>query len=268
MATATLAKPATPPTADARLDNHAGPNRGILIAPYRDRAAQVARRAVRGPGLRPVLRVPRRGAAWWTTAVTSGPTPTSAGTASTTRDRGQRNRRHGHRRGRRRARATRPAPSATSGSTARRSRSAARPRRQRLVNFAPNVDPQRGPALHSRRRRRARSGSCTLTCHGKNHVNYGYLARPSAERRVRRPASRDRTALYRAIQAPSLVPPPSGPARSRPKCAPRRMGRGVLSRTIPSGVRPRPLRPRMRDPTWFATPARGRRCARPRGGLG
>jgi predicted CXXCH cytochrome family protein len=34
---ADLANPADPPTPDARLDNHAGANRGLLIAPYRDR---------------------------------------------------------------------------------------------------------------------------------------------------------------------------------------------------------------------------------------
>ena len=32
-----LANPASPPAADAVLDNHAGPNRALLIAPYRDR---------------------------------------------------------------------------------------------------------------------------------------------------------------------------------------------------------------------------------------
>jgi hypothetical protein len=37
-----LANPATPPAADATLDNHAGPNRGILIAPYRDRDLKTA----------------------------------------------------------------------------------------------------------------------------------------------------------------------------------------------------------------------------------
>ena len=34
---ADLASPTSPPAADARLDNHGGPNRGLLIAPYRDR---------------------------------------------------------------------------------------------------------------------------------------------------------------------------------------------------------------------------------------
>ncbi|HEU0237203.1 MAG TPA: cytochrome c3 family protein [Candidatus Limnocylindrales bacterium] len=34
---ASLANPAAPPAPDSRLANHAGPNRGLLIAPYRDR---------------------------------------------------------------------------------------------------------------------------------------------------------------------------------------------------------------------------------------
>ena len=37
-----VANPASPPTADARLDNHAGPNRGMLIAPYQDRQLNTA----------------------------------------------------------------------------------------------------------------------------------------------------------------------------------------------------------------------------------
>ena len=222
-----LAKPATPPTADARLDNHAGPNRGILIAPYRDRLLKSTGDLYLAPGLRAVLRLPRRGAACSTTAATSATTPTSTGTGyhntsisgngtgGTDIDVAGA------------GRATRPAPSATSAPTGPRWRSARQaPGEAAWSTSRPNVRPVNGvlaftPAGTSTHRHLhahlPRQGPREL------RVRRGAVAAPAPGDAPGPDARHARACIDR--YRPVAVPPPSGPARSRPKCAPRRMGR-------------------------------------------
>ena len=45
------------------------------------------------------------------------------------------------------------------------------------MNFAPNVRPVNG-VLAFTPAGASILGSCTLNCHGKNHVNYGYAGAP------------------------------------------------------------------------------------------
>jgi predicted CXXCH cytochrome family protein len=171
-----LAKPATPPTADARLDNHAGPNRGILIAPYRDRLLK----SVADPylaqdfGLCYVCHAEApqlddsgdvrtdTNFSWHGYHNTSISGDGTGGTDIDVQGAGRGNaicaechfRTHG--------------TALAIGTQAQA---------PRLVNFAPNVRPVNG-VLSFTPAGTSTMGSCTLNCHGKNHVNYGYDGAP------------------------------------------------------------------------------------------
>jgi predicted CXXCH cytochrome family protein len=171
-----VANPASPPTADARLDNHAGPNRGILIANYKDRALKPQGQlyAAQDFALCYVCHaeepmVDDSGDVRYDTNFNwhgfhlnamafDGTGPTDIDTPGA----GQGNatcsechfRTHG-------------TALATGGQAPAKG----------LVNFAPNVLDRNGtlrfvPATSST------LGTCTLTCHGKPHDNYVYLAAP------------------------------------------------------------------------------------------
>jgi predicted CXXCH cytochrome family protein len=171
-----VASPASPPPADSRLDNHAGPNRGMLIANYKDRVlkprgqlylAQDFALCYTCHAEEPM--VDDSGDVRYDTNfnfhgyhLTNLGYNGSGGVDIDTLGAGQGNatcaechfRTHG-------------TALATGGQEPEKG----------LVNFAPNVRPLNGtlsfvPATSST------LGTCTMTCHGKPHDRYVYLAAP------------------------------------------------------------------------------------------
>ena len=135
----------TRPAAKATLDNHAGPNRGILIAPYRDR--QLLGQASRSYDATDFSLC----------YVCHAEAPMVDGTGDVRTDTNfnwhglhlqrhlaQRHRQPGHRHGGRGPGQRRSARSATSGPTARRSPSAARRQPRASSKLAPDVQPLNG----------------------------------------------------------------------------------------------------------------------------
>lgn len=171
-----LANPASPPAADARLDNHAGPNRGILIAPYRDRNLLDAGELydARDFALCYVCHaeepmVDDSGDARWDTNfnwhgyhLNSIANKGTGGVDIDTAGAGQGN--------------------ATCAECHFRTHGTAlavngQPPAKGLVNFAPNVQPYNGQ-LQFNVAPAGGLGSCTLTCHGRPHNSYLYVAAP------------------------------------------------------------------------------------------
>jgi predicted CXXCH cytochrome family protein len=171
-----VASSASPPPADARLDNHAGPNRGILIANYRDRELKPQGQlyAAEDFALCYVCHaeeamVDDSGDVRFDTNFNWHGFHANAiaydGTGDTDIDAagaGQGNATCAECHFR-----THSTALATGGQSPAKG----------LVNFAPNVVPRNGtlsfvPATSSS------LGTCTLTCHGKPHDGYVYLAAP------------------------------------------------------------------------------------------
>ncbi len=271
MATATSPTPRRPPTADARLDNHAGPNRGILIAPYTRSAAQATGELVPGPGLRAVLRLPRRGAAWWTTAATS---------ASDTNFNWHGYHMNDHHRRRNVAARDIDVPGAgpgnaicaechfrTHGTALAINGQAQAPRPRELRSQRPS--PQRGPGLHARRGL-DHLGTCTLNLprqapHELRVRLPGITVGPAPVAPL--PAARTTAPCIERYRACAHLPPLALPGPG---------GNVRPDGWAPGCVSPdNPLRCQAATPAatnegsnMVRTPARGRRCARPRGGLG
>jgi predicted CXXCH cytochrome family protein len=178
-----LANPASPPDANAVLDNHAGPIRGILIAPYRDRQLLGSVEPYDPEDAALCLSCHAEGPFVDTSGDFNAETNfpfhglhtsdiKSRGTGGTDIDvdgAGQGN--------------------ATCAECHFRTHSTAlpvdgQPPAAGLVNFAPNIKPYDGPlnAYQGRFEFRAATptsyGSCTLTCHGKPHANYVYVPEP------------------------------------------------------------------------------------------
>ncbi len=254
------------PAVNASLDNHASANRGILVAPYKDRTLN-APRALPGAELRALLRLPRGGADGGRQR--RPPQRHELQLARLPHERHQRRQRRGS--GGLDIDVPGDGPgNATCAECHFRTHGTALAVNGQAAGHGPRELRSQRPA-HARRPRAScrprptTMGTCTLTCHGKPHNAYGYDY-PAIPWTVTRPAPTKPPVSTGtggfAYLPPLALPGPGGNVR------PDGWARGRLARTITSGVKPRPLAA-TNEGSNDVSHARARPTSRaPRGGLG